>query len=282
MALGYLLRALRYYLRVLVFIALVNLVIAILCSQTFHLCLEKIYLTTDPLELCCGTFSEFFNSVWNEVMINGERYAPEDLKDSYFGYPVQVLFGVLYPFRADLHVLHKIMEYVTPAVIIVNFAPALLDAVGEFFSHLGREYPKTCVFGWNIFIQENGLFRLKIPTEDTFQLSDLFVDDKILYHSVLNEILNTKDFNVSFSSAELTEETSRRSINMISKAVKSSQWPKYAHLMKNSSPKVIEKALVLLTYERDAPVKSTRIWLIYPGELQMLLQYRMFRLCCNH
>jgi hypothetical protein len=269
---GHLLKSLQQYLRILVAIAFAIFAVAVFSSEAFNLCIEKVYLTTDPLDLCCGNFSDFFGAVWNEVTQNGERYEP-DLKDSYFGYPLKVLFGVLYPFRADLNVLRQIMEYIGLILIIVNFAPAVLESVGDFFAHLGRDYPKTCLIGWNIFVKEPKGLRLFIPTEDTFQLSDLFLDDRILYQSVLNDILNTKDFIVEFSNARLKEETSRRAKNMISKAVKSSQWPKYAHLKKNSHTDQIEKALILLTYEKDAPVKLTRIWMIFPHELEMLLDY---------
>jgi hypothetical protein len=264
----------KQYIPIVVIPAVVIFVVAVVSSETFNMCIDKVYLpSTDPLDLCCGSFSDFFGAVWNEVTQNGERYEP-DLKDSYFGYPLKVLFGVLYPFRADLNVLRQIMEYVGLILVIYNFAPAVLESVGEFISLLGREYPRTCLIGWNIFIKENGRFHLKIPTEDTFQLSEMFSDDRFRYQSVLNEILNTKDFIVEIRDNNLKAETVRRARNMISKAVKSSRWPKYAHLKKNRNRNEVEKALFLLTYEQDANVKSTRIWLIFPEELRMLLQYK--------
>jgi hypothetical protein len=266
--------SLKQYIPMIVIPATVVFVVAVFSSETFNMCIEKVYLSTDPLELCCGTFPEFFNSIWNEVLQNGELHAPADMKNTYFEYPVQILFGALFPFRAYLNVLHQIMEYVTPILIIYNFAPAVLESVGEFFSLLGRDYPRTCLIGWNIFIEENGRFRLKIPTEETFQLYDMFSDDRFRYQSVLNEILNTKDFIVEIRNKKLKGETVRRARNMISKAVKSSRWPKFAHLKKNSNRTEVEKALFLLTYEKDAPVKLTRLWIIFPEELRMLLQYK--------
>jgi hypothetical protein len=243
--------------------------------RSFHDNLKYIQILLVLLLLWNFVFYFRSGNLFAEISKNGISLFPS-IENIFLGSFFAFFIGLLYPVKTLTHNFHWVKEFgrnLSDAIVLMKYLPEFFT---QIINHFRRDYPKTALIGWNIFIDEPHTHRrrLFIPTEDFFSLEDLFADDHYLYSQVLNDVLNTHDFIVEFSDNHRKDETMRRVKNMISKAVKSSQWPKYAHLHKNYNRNDIEKALILLTYERDAPVKMTRIWLIFPEELRMLLQYQ--------
>jgi hypothetical protein len=69
------------------------------------------------------------------------------------------------------------------------------------------------------------------------------------------------------------EEFHRRVRNLLSEILKSSQWPHFAHANKTQCPYDYEDASYTITCERDAGIKLTRIWLLFPSELEFLRKF---------
>lgn len=153
-------------------------------------------------------------------------------------------------------------------------------------------YPSLCIIGWNILERnhdnkDNTSYILSMPTEITIHLDEIFIEASDLQEKVLESIFhpnkpadvpnfilvvpnNPKDPN-NPNSKTWHQELHRFICNCISNSVSSSSWPKYAHNYKNFNKHLYEKALYLITYEYDAPVKAVRVWLMFPEELKILL-----------
>jgi hypothetical protein len=126
----------------------------------------------------------------------------------------------------------------------------------------------------------NKKYELVMPTERTSDISEYFADDDALFKKVMTAIERNfeKDdkyqkfpnFLVFLDQKEDQKEFLRRMRNCVSNVVNSSQWPYYAHQYKNFKKDIFEPAACLVNYEKDAEVKTTRIWLIFPEELKMI------------
>ncbi len=157
-----------------------------------------------------------------------------------------------------------------------------------------EKFIRSCVVGWNIFerfidpVTEKERYRLMMPTETTFIFEDLLKDDYLLYEKVTNQLIeadlplssnqnpNCPDFFVVLPSFHDQRHLIQRIWMLVNETVKSSQFIAFAQRRK-SDPHVFEQALFVVTCEKEAneQVRYPRVWIIFPSELKMLLNYSL-------
>jgi len=157
-------------------------------------------------------------------------------------------------------------------------------------NHEQKKFVQTCIVGWNIFerftdpLTNEERCSLIMPTETSFDLEEFLKDDNILFQKVnqiieaeppaiLNANPNCPDFFVVLPSSKDHMDFVRRISNRVSETVKSSQFPAFAHRRTRNAK--AEQALFVVTCEKEAgvQVRHTRVWIIFPSELKMLLNY---------
>eukprot|EP00599_Poterioochromonas_sp_BG-1_P017540 CAMPEP_0173166542 /NCGR_PEP_ID=MMETSP1105-20130129/22078_1 /TAXON_ID=2985 /ORGANISM="Ochromonas sp., Strain BG-1" /LENGTH=567 /DNA_ID=CAMNT_0014087809 /DNA_START=860 /DNA_END=2564 /DNA_ORIENTATION=+ len=157
-----------------------------------------------------------------------------------------------------------------------------------------EKFIRSCVVGWNIFerfidpdtMKERA--RLIMPTETTFIFEDLLKDSCLLYESLTNQMIEADlplssnqnpgcpDFFVVLPSVQDQMDLVRRIWMLVNETVKTSQFIAFAQRRK-SNPHVFEQALFVVTCEKEAneQVRYPRVWIIFPSELKMLLNYSL-------
>jgi hypothetical protein len=151
-------------------------------------------------------------------------------------------------------------------------------------------YPETVILGWNLFeriYDENGNLigmDFTIPTEDVFSLNDIVSFDPVLSAKLSDKAtapylarnsIDYPDFAIGMDTKDEQIQVNRGAGNKIS-----SVFLKFASQAKSfkADPKLKENPIYILTCEKTSstqkiPTEHSRIWLIYPSELRMLLQY---------
>jgi hypothetical protein len=177
-------------------------------------------------------------------------------------------------------------QILTIMVSLATFATIMRD---KYVNYTKRYYATTCTIGWNTFLPSNdgtNRYILIMPSEVTFDLSELFGDDPSLWEKVQDAMAKSNNTYVDSTTGvthcvmdflvfleEDQPEFMRRIVSKVSSVISSSNWGETAHNVKSSNRDIIEPAKCLFTFEKDAPVKTPRIWLIFPQELEMFRSF---------
>ena len=184
-------------------------------------------------------------------------------------------------------------KYVIPAIVmwaIVQFFSDKRPKQQELEIPKEARYPETVILGWNLFeriYDENGNLigmDFTIPTEDVFPLNDIVSFDPVLSAKLSDKAtapylarnsIDYPDFAIGMDTKDEQIQVNRGAGNKIS-----SVFLKFASQAKSfkADPKLKENPIYILTCEKTSstqkiPTEHSRIWLIYPSELRMLLQY---------
>jgi hypothetical protein len=224
---------------------------------------------------------------------------------SYFSFVFSLIlsltFGEVVPV---LNQLNTVIESVQPILTLFSFFSFIVLMWERIDKHKKRIYERTCTIGWNTFVidqkKEDGSYRYKLimPSEETFDLHEIFEDDPELEKKVFDAMKridnsykqkdNTKqavfDFIVYLDNphdekgdrSKDQREFMRRVISKISSVANSSNWGDSAHNGKLFQKDIYEPVKCLFTFEKDAPVKTPRIWLIFAQELEMFKNFPDF------
>jgi hypothetical protein len=149
--------------------------------------------------------------------------------------------------------------------------------------HKKKLFEEEVIIGWNIFLRRKDAagnvigMDFIIPTESQCQLPTMLRYDEKLYEKALKQVCakyvprndsNCPDFMVVLDPADQIELVRAGTNTISSTQLKHAE---KARLSK-ANPNDGENPIFIFTCEKDAPRVHTRIWLIFPSELKMLLE----------
>jgi hypothetical protein len=177
----------------------------------------------------------------------------------------------------------------------------LVDTVadlGKFFEDFGwlgaaviayvnlrvkKEFKKNeeiAIISWNIFHHDylnpkNGnkpAIRLEMISEGSISLNDILAHDPDLFDKVM-DACDATTFDSCFLELQPTDSYNfqRILVTSVSQLLAPSNWPKYAMQSRTERLATDTNLLMVVTCEKNTAYKHTRVWIIFPSELQMLL-----------
>lgn len=184
----------------------------------------------------------------------------------------------------------KVSAFFWDTVAKAVFAFILFDIVKivkSVWRHSFRIYDDSCVIGWSCLMDVgqssgSGAMRLIMPSEEIFSMRDLLQDDDVLYEAFEDAIDRQcnegglPDFMVVLKDPSASKELTRRISNRVSQSIKGSQWPAYAHSLSHYCEEEeggAQLPLMLLNCEKDSITNISRVWLVFPSELRLLLRF---------